>query len=82
MSKQETDTAGNQWAKLSQLKAGDWIKADDGFTCIKHGAILQVRCDSDGDLFVPCRSGGHSLSGQADDGEHIIGFYSVKVAAP
>src|SRR5581483_12175137 len=70
-----TDTDGKPWAKLSQVKAGDFLIADGGFPCIKQGARLQVQADGAGDLFVPCAEGPHLLDGQADDGETIIGLY-------
>lgn len=81
------DKQGRPWAKLSEVKPGDILIADGGFTCIPEGARLTVREDSDG-LYVPCAGddadsghpiigGQHYLEGQADDGEHLVGFYKA-----
>lgn len=58
--------------KLSDVKPGDVLIADGGFTCIASGAQLVVGED----LSVPCDEGKHSLDGQVcwDDGETLIGF--------
>ena len=69
-----TDTIGKPWAKLSELKPGDILIPDGGFTCMKEGARMKVVKDKDGSLFLPCNCGGHSLDGQADDGEHLVGL--------
>lgn len=56
--------------KLNDLKAGDTIIADGGFTCMKAGEKI-VEADDAG-LYVKCRSGHHYLDGQeAEDGELI-----------
>lgn len=70
-----TDISGKPWAKLSELKPGSILIPDDGFTCMKAGQPVAVARDSNGELFVPCRGGGHTLCGQADDGEHLVGLY-------
>lgn len=51
--------------KLSQVKMGDTIVADGGFTCMKAGPH-KVEGDADG-LFVPCSDGKHYLAGQEDE---------------
>jgi hypothetical protein len=71
------DTSGVEWARLSQLKPGATVRADDGFTCIKDGAVLVVGIDDRGSLFVPCSDGEHHLDGQCDDGDHCIGLQVV-----
>ena len=55
--------------KLSDLKAGDLVQVDDGFTCMRSGPRY-VRVDKeDGRLYVHCAAGKHFLEGQlADDG--------------
>ena len=70
-----TDISGTPWAKLSELKPGDILIPDGGFTCMKEGARMKVIQDHDGSLFLPCNCGGHALVGQADDGEHLVGLY-------
>lgn len=72
-----TDITGRPYAKLSELKPGDQLEADDGFTCLRDGDRMTVTKDHDGSLYVPCADGGHNLDGQADDGEHLIGLYRV-----
>lgn len=68
------DTTGRPWAKLSELKAGDWIELDSGFTCHGPGKV-QLWLDKDGDLAFSCSQVTHAIFGQADDGEHCIGIY-------
>lgn len=70
------DRNGNPWAKLSEVKAGDTIVADGGFTCMEPGPKI-VRQAKHG-LCINCVDGDHYLSGQADDGEHLVGLYHGK----
>lgn len=73
------DTDGRPYAKLSELKVGDVLEADGGFTCIKKGAVLPIWVGNSGQLTVSCLlHGGHEIGGQADDGEHLVGFYKVE----
>lgn len=59
-----------QFAKASEVKAGDTLVADSGFDCIESGAHLVVEADDKGGLFVACKEGRHYLEGQLDfDGE-------------
>lgn len=73
------DKAGTPWAKLSDVKEGDVLITDGGFTCMGGGERKVVRRDQsrpDGmQLYLDCREGGHYLDGQADDGEHLVGLY-------
>lgn len=71
------DTAGRAWAKLSQTKAGDKLIPDGGFTCMRKGLPLTVQQHATG-LYVECDCGFHFIEGQADDGEHMIGFYPAE----
>lgn len=71
---QTHDVHGNAYAKLSELKEGDFVLIDGGFSCLSQGKA-QVRADDSGRLFIPCSSGNHYLDGQADDGEHCVGIY-------
>lgn len=75
MNDKTKDTAGKPYAKLSETKPGDLLVVDAGFTCLKAGAQRRVKQDRDGELYIECADGGHTLSGQADDGEHIVGLY-------
>lgn len=70
------DKAGRPWAKLSEIKAGELIELDSGFTCARAGQI-QVYARASGELFFYCEDGTHLLLGQADDGEHLVGIYKI-----
>lgn len=75
------------WAKFDQVKAGDVLIADGGFTCITEGRACEVKVDDKG-LFVDCAGSRftrppkdeakyrhqHYLDGQLDDGDLYIGF--------
>lgn len=73
MPNQTHDVNGRPYAKLSELRAGDYIELDEGFDC--HGKGLAQLSKDDGRLFFPCSEGHHYLDGQADDGEHCVGVY-------
>jgi hypothetical protein len=76
MSTHSTD--GREWAKLSELKAGDKIQTDGGFTCGMNNKILIVENDDDDKLFVRCGEGNHLLAGQVDSDEgHLVGMWRV-----
>lgn len=51
--------------RLEDLKVGDTVLTDDGFTCMKEGHHT-VRGDGNG-LFLECDEGKHYLEGQEDD---------------
>lgn len=74
MSDNSTDISSRPWVRMSQVRGGDTVTVDGGFTCMPAHSKHEVREDSSG-LFVFCEEGKHFLDGQADDGEHIIGFY-------
>ena len=65
--------------KLSEVKPGDVLIADGGFTCIKQGARLVVADD----LSVSCSHGKHFLDGQIDfdDGDTLVGLTLAPNAA-
>jgi hypothetical protein len=58
--------------KLSDLKAGDTIIADGGFTCMEAGP-KKVYAADDG-LHVLCNKGRHYLEGQLDDDGTLVGL--------
>lgn len=78
-----------QKLKLSDIKSGDIIVADDGFDCMKPGPH-KVEEDRDGSLYVVCNgdkcdSDGyqkqladgtekHFLDGQLDGAGYLVGF--------
>ena len=61
--------------QFADVKYGDKLIADDGFTCIKEGAVLTVKENEDGDLYVQCDHDKHFLDGQIDyDDGTLVGF--------
>ena len=74
-----TDTKGATWAHENTIKAGDWIKPDGGFDCLREGAVCQVHQDSRREgisgLYVKCDDGRHYLDGQFGDNGELIGIY-------
>jgi hypothetical protein len=65
------------WAKLSELKAGDIVRLDGGFTCAKAGPALILE-DADG-LYFECVAGKHYLDGQLlEDDDSLIGVTSTE----
>lgn len=69
------------WAevKVSDVRRGTQLRCDSGFTCMTNGDVKIVEQDKDGDLYVPCRQGHHSLAGQiSEDGTMYVGFWVVK----
>jgi len=63
------------WAKKSEVKPGDTLVADGGFTCIEAGArlIVERRCYSS-ELYVRCALGSHSLDGHLNEASEYVGF--------
>lgn len=61
--------------KLADIKIGDRVKTDGGFTCMAAGTKI-VEGDDDG-LFIPCNDGKHYLDGQEDEeGADLVGISS------
>ncbi len=70
---------------LAEIKAGDRLTADSGFTCIIPAQVCTVQEDKDG-IFVPCfgpdcedwdtgkQLHKHYLDGQEGDNGECIGF--------
>lgn len=77
---------GREWAKLSDLKPGDYLEADGDFTCIANGKFVEVIDGTNflakflnwwnGDkpskyhFYVHCDDGRHYLDGQLSDKDH------------
>lgn len=64
-----------QFPRLDEIKAGDRLKADGGFTCLRHGEVVTVTADDDGRNYVPCSDGRHYLDGQQGDDGECVGLY-------
>lgn len=67
------DSLGNEYAKFAELKPGQTIWLDKGFTCRKPGPT-KLQADN-GELYFQCAAGQHFLEGQLDGG-HLIGIYA------
>ena len=79
MTDMTADLNGREYAKASQLKAGDEVQIDDGFTCLRANSTHIVFSGNDPDaLYIRCDEGIHWLGGQlAADGETLIGVYRI-----
>jgi hypothetical protein len=60
-------------ATANNVKVGDRLIPDGGFTCMTPGHIKVVRRD-EGRLYVKCEDGCHYLDGQLDEHGRLIGF--------
>lgn len=52
--------------KLNEVKEGDRLVADGGFTCMCEGQVGIVARTETGELFIPCAEGLHCLDGQLE----------------
>jgi hypothetical protein len=69
----------SSWAMRGEVREGDTLIADDGFTCIDAGARLLVeRPLYRTDLFVACRCGRHFIDGQLNEAGEYVGFTKVE----
>lgn len=75
-------TEPREFAKVSEVKEGDFLHFDGGFDCIDEGAKLEVKNSPGHGLWVECREGRHLLHGQLsgpfggfDTETHYVGFY-------
>lgn len=59
--------------KLSDIKAGDMVRVDDGFPCMSEG-LKTVAANEGGDLYVTCDDGKHFLDGQEDENGDLLGI--------
>lgn len=64
-----------EFAKIKDVKAGDWLSTDGGFTCIKSNRMRKVYADDDGKLYIRCEDGKHHLDGQRGDRLGNVGRY-------
>jgi len=74
----------NLWAvPITAVKAGTLLRCDGGFTCLRDGAMVDVKADEEGELFVDCSchtgeepgQHRHYLDGQLNDAcTHYVGF--------
>lgn len=69
--------ANGSAVRLDQIAPGNQLRADGGFTCIAHGAVVTVCRDERGDLYIPCSAGQHALDGQVGPGGRLVGLTFV-----
>ena len=69
------DKNGREYAKLSDLKKGDPIELDDGFTClfVQQTPVFEQETG----LYFPCNHGMHFLKGQDDGDGYCVGVYKL-----
>ena len=74
---EDTNSEDNYYLiKVEDLKVGDKVIADGGFTCLDEGQECEVmKYDFDEGFYVKCSRGEHSLIGQLNDEEsYYVGF--------
>lgn len=64
-----------EYAKLSELNEGDFIRVDGGFRCMEEGDVARLRKDSLG-LFFVCDNGRHHLSKETVE-DKVLGVYKI-----
>jgi hypothetical protein len=76
------DNQSREYAKLTDLRAGNIVELDDNFTCHNKGKwtthLTTIYEDGKGRLFFYCEHGKHFLSGQTDDDDvegYCVGVY-------
>lgn len=57
------------WVKRGEIKAGDTVFLDSGFTCVKAGPV-EIQQGMRG-LYFRCSAGAHYIDGQLEDGVYI-----------
>lgn len=65
-----------KFAKLSELKAGDFIEHDGGYSCTMPGEVTRLKQDAEG-LFFICNNGRHYLEARGDG--TVIGIYKAEL---
>ena len=61
------------FVKFADVKVGDVLVADGGFTCMPAG-LRTVEVDEAGHLFIPCAAGSHYLNGQLNENDELVGL--------
>lgn len=57
-----------------EIKVGDVVKCDSGFTCIPANALRTVQQTEDGDLWIKCEAGMHFVDGQLNEKNEYVGL--------
>ncbi len=74
----EQETKMRAFPKLADLKPGDKLEADGGFTCLSAGQRCEVKADAER-LYIECTEGHHYLEGQTDfaTGTELVGLWRL-----
>ena len=64
--------------KLNDVRAGDTLVADGGFTCLREGDRRVVKAAPNGRLFIECDASRHDLVGQLDHDGALVGLSKDK----
>jgi hypothetical protein len=70
-------------ARLSELRVGDVVSLDDGFTC-RLGQTATVEADERGSLIFACAAGAHYIAAHLHSHDHdtLAGMTLLKSDAP
>ena len=70
------DRVLNPIINFADVKVGDVLVPDGGFTCMREGTQRLVREDPHNGLYINCDDGKHFLDGQRDfnTGQTLVGF--------
>jgi hypothetical protein len=60
--------------KLTDIRPGDVLIADAGFTCMRDQSEHEVFKDNGGHLYIRCSEGAHYLNGQLNDDGTLSGL--------
>jgi hypothetical protein len=72
-------TPRRDFALIDEVKPGDFLVTDGGFTCLAAGSLRRVEADAEGHLFIRCAEGEHGLEGQVDNEERcLIGLFPFR----
>ena len=65
------------FVKYSDLRVGQTLQCDSGFTCLEEGSLVPVHYEPlDKEFWVPCNCHRHYLISE-DDSDEVIGFYLI-----
>lgn len=71
------ETTKRQRQPLDAVQEGDYLQADDGFTCLDANATYKVQQRTSGRLYIQCKEGIHYLDGQTDFSGNLVGLTKV-----
>lgn len=69
------------FALAKDVKTGDWLQADGGFTCMREGTVhrvVNVQFGNKTGLALVCHDGHHFLDGQEDNQGYLVGLTKLQ----